>query len=125
MFPHPCGDQLEAAVAAGADPAAVVPDEYVVVRGGTKPIPPAGTTFSTSVGPTLDAAGCGVQHGQVRVTTAGAIRAAGGRVEWCPEFSPRGTMNRQHAHVTEAGPSVFPEPVPNPVPRKQRVDEGK
>jgi hypothetical protein len=124
VFPHPCGDQFERAVAAGADPKAVIPDDYVVVRGGTKPIPPPGTEFSTSVGPTLEAAGSGVQHGQLRATTAGAIRAAGGVVEWVPQPSPRGTMNNQHAHVTEAGPTVFSELVPNPVPRKQRIDQG-
>ena len=28
MFPHACGDELERAIAAGADPKAVVPDEY-------------------------------------------------------------------------------------------------
>lgn len=78
-----------------------------------------------TVGPTLAAAACAVQHGQVRVTTAGAIRAAGGVIEWVPELSPRGTLNLQHADVVEATATVFPAPVPNPVPRKQRIDEGK
>jgi hypothetical protein len=125
MFPHPCGEQLEKAVAAGADPRAVVPDDYILARGGTKPMPPAGEEFSVSCGPSLEAAGCGVQHGQVRAATAGQVRAAGGVVEWLPELSPRGTMNFQHAHVTEPGATMFSEPVPNPVPRKQRIDEGK
>jgi hypothetical protein len=125
MFPHPCGEQLRQAVAAGADPKAVVPDDYYVVRGGTKPVPAAGATFSTVVGPTLEAAGCAVPHGQLRVATAGVIRAPGGVVEWIPEYSPHGTMNLQHAHVTEVDATAFSEPVPNPVPRKQRIDEGK
>lgn len=125
MFPHPCGEQFEKAVAGGADPTTVVPDGYVVVRGGTKPAPPPGETFSCVTGPTLDAAACAVPYNQVRATTAGAIRAAGGMVEWAPEFSQRGTMNKQHVHVTEAGPTVLPDPQPNPVPKAARIDGGK
>ncbi len=122
MFPHPCGDELERAVAAGADPKAVVPDEYVVVRGGTKPVPDPGEMFSCSVGPTLEAAGCAVPYNQMRATTAGAIRAAGGVVEWLPELSPRDNMNKQHVHVTEGGPTTFGEPQRNPVPKANRID---
>lgn len=121
MFPHPCGEALEKAVAAGADPAAVVPDDFVVVRGGTKPPPGAGEAFSCSVGPALDTAACAVPYNQLRATTAGAIRAADGTVEWLPEGTPRGTINKQHVHVTEAGPTVFGEPQPNPVPKADRI----
>ena len=96
MFPHACGVDLERAVRNGADPAQVVPDDYVVVRGGTKPLPPAGEEFSGFVGPEVAAAGCALPHAQIRVSSAGAIRAAGGRVTWVPEFSPHGTLNLQH-----------------------------
>lgn len=121
MFPDACGEQLEQAVAAGADPKAVVPDDYVVLRGGTKPVP-VGEVFSCATGPTTAAAGCAIPNNQARATTAGAIRAAGGVVEWVPEFSPRGTMNKQHVHVTEGRPTTFGEPEPNPVPKVNRID---
>lgn len=125
MFPHACGAELDEAVRNGAAPKAVVPDSFQVVRGGTKPIPAAGTPFSATVGPTLDAAAAAVPHGQVRVTTAGSIRRLGGMIEWVPEESPHGTLNQQHVNVTEAGPSAFSELQPNPIPRKLRIDEGK
>jgi hypothetical protein len=125
MFPHPCGPEFERQVAAGADPRFVVPDEYVVVRGGTKPMPKPGTEFSCFTGPDLEAAGCAIQHGQIRMTTAGAIRAAGGKVSWLPDLSPRGIMNLQHVHVTESGASTFSELMPNPIPRRSRIDGGK
>jgi hypothetical protein len=81
--------------------------------------------FSAVAGPTLEAAGCAVPHGQLRVTTVGVIRAAGEVVEWFADSSPHGTMNLQHVHVTEAGSTVFGGPQPNPVSRKQRIDEGE
>ena len=121
MFPHPCGEALERAVAAGADPAAVVPDDYVVVRGGTKPTPPAGIAFSASVGPTLEAAACAVPHGQLAYATAGTIRANGGVVLWVPQPSQMSIMNHQHVHVTENGVSSFSALVVNPVPKAQRI----
>jgi len=52
MFPHPCGEAFERAVVAGANPAAVVPDEFALAKGGTVPLPPPGTVFSGTVGPT-------------------------------------------------------------------------
>ncbi len=64
-------------------------------------------------------------YNQLRATTAGAIRDAGGKVEWAPEFSQRGTMNKQHVHTTETGATVFSEPQPNPVPKAARIDGGK
>jgi hypothetical protein len=121
MFPHPCGTQLEQSVNAGVPAGSVIPDDYVVVRGGTKPLPPTGTPFSVSVGPTLPAAACAVPHGQLAHTTAGAVRAAGGTVVWVSQAAPGGMMNLQHAHVTENGPSVFSVLIPNPVPKAQRV----
>jgi hypothetical protein len=125
MFPDPCGDQFEQTVAASADPKTVVPGEFVVVRGGTQPIPAPGITFSCASGPTLEAAGCAVPYNQIRATTAGAIRQAGGVVEWVPESSHRGTMNKQHVEVTESGRTVFGEPQSNPVPKSDRIDAGK
>jgi hypothetical protein len=124
MFPHPCSDDLEQAVQNGADPLQVVPDNWVVVRGGLKPIPSVGTIVSAVVGPDQSAAGCAVPHGNIRWTTAGAIRAAGGSVVWVPETSPHGTINHQHVNVVEVGRTSFSEPVPNPIRRTDRIDRG-
>jgi hypothetical protein len=122
MFPHPCGAELEIAVSNGADPKSVVPDDYVIVHGGSVPLPPSGEEFSGATGPDLDAAAAAVPHGQIRVTTAGAIRAAGGTVEWDPDVSRYKTVNRQHVNIMEGGPSTFSEIRPNPLPRAQRID---
>lgn len=125
MFPHSCGDAFEQAVANGADPKTVVPDDYVVVKGGTLPLPGPGNEFSGAVGPTLPDAAAAVPHGQIRVTTVGAIRAAGGEVCWAPDVSRHLTTNRQHVNITEAGPSVFSDLTPNPHPRRDRIDGDK
>lgn len=125
MFPHPCGEEFERAVAAGADPAAVVPDDYVVVRGGTKPMPFLGEVFSAAVGPDLIAAACAVPYNQVRFTRAGDIRRAGGRVIWVPEFSQKRTLNLQHVNVAEAKQSSFGDMQANPVPKADRIDGNK
>lgn len=97
----------------GANPSTVVPDTYAVIRGGTKPVPRPGETFSTFVGPTIEEAGANVPHPKVRATTAGDIRQQGGTVELYPE-APAGSsqMNYNHAHVTEGGETtVFSEPI--------------
>jgi hypothetical protein len=125
MFPHPCGAALAEAVRDGADPKDVVPDDYVVVRGGTKPFPPLGSMFSAHVGPTLESAAAAVPYGQVRVATVGDIGRAGGTVEWVPEHSRHGTLNEQHVHVTEGASSSFSPAQPNPVPKASRIDGGK
>ncbi len=125
MFPHPCGEEFEQAVAAGADPATVVPDEYVVAKGGTQPLPPAGRIFSGTVGPTRESAAAAVPHGQARFSTVGAIRAAGGTVTWLPELSREQTVNRQHVNITEPEATTFTGLVPNPVSRQQRIDGDK
>jgi hypothetical protein len=122
MFPDPCGAEFERAVRAGADPKQVVPNEYAVVHGGTAPMPPTGTRFSGAVGPSVESAAAAVPHGKVHVSTVGAVRAAGGVVEWKPEVSRFQTVNRQHVNITEARPTVFSDPRPNPVPRRQRID---
>lgn len=98
-----------------------VPDSFTLVKGGTKPPPPAGEVFSVSYGQTVAEAGAGVPHGQVQVTTAGQVRANGGMVEVMPENT--GTiMNMQHANVTlKSTNSIFSAPVPNPVPKAGRI----
>lgn len=125
MFPHRCGADFAEAVKNGADPEAVVPDEYVIVRGGTKPIPPPGQLYSAHVGPTLQDAAAAVPYGQIRVTTAGDVRRAGGIVEWFPEHSRHGTLNLQHIHVTEPASSTLSPLRPNPVPKRSRIDAGR
>lgn len=102
-----------------------MPDEFVVVRGGVKPVPPPGTVFSAVAGPTLEAAASAVPYNQIRRTTAGEIRRWGGSVVWLAENSPHGTLNEQHVDVIEQGATNFSEPFPNPVPKKSRIDEGK
>jgi RHS repeat-associated protein len=107
------------------DPLGLVspPDEYIVVRGGQGPMPEPGAVFSGSHGPTIEEAAKGVPHGTVRSTTVGAIKAGGGTVEIAPEPAyPGGPLNEQHVNITEgAGESTFSEPIPNPVPKPQRI----
>ncbi len=120
MFPDPCGEVSAEAVKNGADPRAVIPDDCVVVVGGMSPLEPAGVLFCGAVGPTLEAAGAAVPHGQLRATTVGAIRAKGGVVEWAPELSQGSNLNRQHVNITEGGPTAFSGLQPNSVARKDR-----
>ncbi len=99
-----------------------VPDRYLVVRGGGGELPAPGTVFSGSAGLTLEDAASGVPHGQVRVTTAAAIRGAGGHVEFVPELTRSGRLNERHVNVMLGpGPSPFGEPIPNPAPRAHRI----
>jgi hypothetical protein len=85
-------------------------------------MPTSGVSFSASLGATLDESAAGVPHGTIRWTTAGRIRASGGRIEHAPEASPEsGTINRQHVHVIEGGgASEFGPPEPSPVPKRKR-----
>ena len=108
----------------GANPATVVPNSYSVVRGGQTSMPAAGTTFSGSMGATVqDAGAAGVPHGTIRSTTAGAIREQGGSVVLAPEATRSGAINESHVNVTEgSGLRVsFGPPAPNPVPKSQRA----
>jgi len=125
MFPDPCGRSLAAAVSLGADPKSVVPDDYWVVYGGAQPLPAVGTEFSGATGPSLEAAASAVPHGQIRVTTAGAIRALGGTIAWSPDVSRFGTANLQHVNIVAQGLTSFSEVRANPVPRRQRIDGDK
>ena len=122
-FPHPCGEAYADAVKRGADPKTVVPNDHIIVHGGTGPIPTPGTTFSGAAGPTLEAAAAAVPHGQIRATTAGAIRSQGGTVTWEHQLSRWLTPNPQHVNILEGGTSSsFPDPMPNPIPRRDRID---
>jgi len=121
-YPHPCGATFRDAVAQGTEPAVVVPNDFTVVHGGMAALPPSGIIFSCAAGPTLDAAACAVPHGQIRVSTVGAIRALGGTVIWVPQRSRLGTINDQHVNVVESGTTTFGSLIPNPVSRKSRVD---
>ena len=99
------------------------PDSNVVVRGGQGEMPPQGTTFSGAQGSTLEDAAQGVPRGQVRESTAGQIRDAGGSVRSKPEVTRAGNLNEKHVNVREGTkqPSTFSQPKPNPVPKKDRV----
>jgi hypothetical protein len=99
-----------------------VTDDTVIVRGGTRDLPSAGEVGSATQGSTLDEAAAGVPHGQVRVTTAGDIRAGGGTVEYAPEFDPNvGRINYQHVDFTLGdGSNPFSDLMPNPIPKSGR-----
>jgi hypothetical protein len=125
MFPDPIGEQWAREVQNGADPKTVVPNNFVVVRGGAAPPDSNDLPFSGAAGPSLEAAASAVPHGQIRVATAGAIRDLGGKVEWAPEVSRHGTVNQQHVNITVRDLSCFSELQANPVPRKQRIDGDK
>ncbi|WP_173153295.1 Hint domain-containing protein [Phytohabitans suffuscus] len=98
-----------------------VPDDYVIVLGGQKPMPDAGVEFSGSMGTSVEDAASAVPHNQVRVTTAGEIRAAGGTVDYAPEPGLGGAMNYKHVDVTLGDANPFSDPVPNPVPKANRM----
>jgi len=97
-----------------------IPDSATVVRGGTGEIPEAGQTFSGAAGDTLQDAAQGVPHGTIRATTAGEIRAAGGKVEHAPEMTRSGKINDKHVNVTTGEQHTFGPPQPNPIPRRER-----
>ncbi len=100
-----------------------ISDATVVVRGGTKELPPPGEVFSGATGKTLEDAAAGVPHGQIRATTAGEIRAAGGTVVHKPELTRSGALNEKHADVCLGpGPCSFGPLQPNPVPKAERIE---
>ena len=105
MFPSPVGAEFAEAVRNGVDPKAVVPDDIVIVHGGAGATVPLGKTISGAAGKNLEEAAAAVPHGTIRVTTAGAIRARGGVVEWDPEIS-------RHARVSDGARSNWPLPRP-------------
>jgi RHS repeat-associated protein len=98
-----------------------VPDSYVVVRGGTKDVPPPGEVFSGAAGPSLEDAAKGVPHGQIRSTTAREIRDGGGSVTRTPGKTRSGEPNPRHVDVCLGpGPCPFGPLQPNPVPKPDR-----
>ncbi|MGH3937223.1 MAG: DUF6531 domain-containing protein [Pseudonocardiaceae bacterium] len=103
-------------------PAARIPDDAAVVRGGTADLPAPGEVFSGSSGSNFDEAARGVPHGQVRQATVGDVRAGGGSVEYAPEYDTRvEKTNYQHVDVS-LGPrgSPFGELEKNPWSKKDR-----
>ena len=99
-----------------------VPDPWIVVRGGTKELPPPGEVFSGAAGRTLEEAASGVPHGTIRQTTAGEIRSGGGTVEHAPELTRGGNFNEKHVNIClGSGPCPFGPPEPNPVPPGGRI----
>src|SRR2546423_13264131 len=101
-----------------------IPDEALVVRGGrnlpadllrgtgTHPSGVAGVSVECDVGLSAAELAANIPHGQVGVTTVGAIRAAGGDVIR--------TSGRSPHHATLTGPTpdqasrLLPPPPPNP-----------
>src|SRR5688572_30141613 len=98
-----------------------VQDSYAVVRGGIKPLPPCGNTFSGAAGPDKLDAAKGIPHGQMRATTAGEIRSRGGGVTCAPELTKSGQINHRHVDVIEGMTGAFGPIEPNPVPKSDRV----
>ena len=77
-----------------------LPDNFTVVKGGASGQIPLGEDFSASAGEDLAEASTGVPHNQIRVTTAGDIREAGGIAEYLPEENRSGTyVNNLHANI--------------------------
>jgi hypothetical protein len=99
----------------------MIPDHFVVVRGGTKPLPPPGQVFSCAAGPDKFEAAKGIPHGNMRSTTAGEIRRLDGVVESAPEMTAGGTLNVRHVNVMEGKSGAFGEVEPNPVLKQQRI----
>jgi hypothetical protein len=117
--PNPLVKLLET----GANPKTVVPDGAIIVRGGKAYTHQPGNTISAQMGSRAAEAAAGLPHGTVRITSAGAIRAAGGTVELVPEpVYPGGPVNTWHVNITEGANPAFPaEGTPNPVPKAQRL----
>jgi hypothetical protein len=94
----------------------------IVVRGGTRELPSPGLAFSGAVGKTVEDAAAYVPHGVIRFTTIGAILAGGGSVTLKPEPTRSGRINERHVEVI-GGPSrsTFSEPIPNPIPKADRI----
>jgi RHS repeat-associated protein len=107
----------------GVDPAQIVPNDFVIVRGGQTDVPASGTLISGSTGATAQQAATGVPHGSIRQTTAGEIRAQGGTVTYVPEPSASGNMNYRHVDIVEGGSasSFPPQASPSPAPKPTRI----
>lgn len=103
---------------------ATLPDEALVVRGGknqaadirrgtaTHPSGVTGISVECAAGVTLDRLAAAIPHGQVGVTSVGAVRRAGGDVVKSTGRSPH------HATLTGVSPEVasglLTPTIPNP-----------
>lgn len=120
------GKVLEVLGAAGKRAVGGLPDDTIVCRGGLCTVDRfasgTGVTLddagriqgaSVNAGPTFEAASKGVAHGQVGVTTAGQIRAAGGQVVASPS-SKRPNHATLSGLTPEQAQQLFSPTVPNP-----------
>jgi hypothetical protein len=101
-----------------------VPDDYVIMIGGQKPPGERGDVFSGNMGRTSAEAGAGLPHNSVYETTAGEIRAAGGTVEWAPEETADGRVNRNHVNLTQGTRNPFGSNIANPASKVDRMTDG-
>jgi hypothetical protein len=116
------GEGIGAAVGRLAGAASSLADDAVIVRGGQGPVPNPGEVVSGASGKTLEEAASGVPHGTIRATTAGEIRRAGGTVTPNPEYTRSGILNDRHVDIClGSGPCPFGDPMPNPVPKAERI----
>ena len=92
-----------------------------IVRGGESPLPPPGTVFSGAFGTSIPDAAAFVPHGQIRATTVRAILETGGTVVPVPEMTRGGDLNLRHVNITQGRISTFSPPMPNPVPKANRI----
>jgi hypothetical protein len=93
----------------------------VIVRGGEKDLPAAGTTFSGAFGATVPDAAAFVPHGTIRSSTVKAIMETGGSVIPSPELTRGGVLNIRHVNIVEGRVSTFSAPFPNPIPKNSRI----
>jgi hypothetical protein len=97
-------------------------NNMIVVRGGIGELPAPGTVFSGAIGATLLDAASGVPHNQISYTNLRAIREGGGAVVYAPEPAyPGGPINPRHVNITLGNVNPFVGPIPNPVPKDQRI----
>ncbi|MEV6964220.1 polymorphic toxin-type HINT domain-containing protein [Hamadaea sp. NPDC051192] len=100
-----------------------VPDDFIILRGGTGDWPPPGTIISGVMGESVEDAAMALAWGKMRVTTAGEIRAAGGTVTYAPELTRAGLMNYKHVNVVLGATNPFSATIyDNPVaPARMRM----
>jgi hypothetical protein len=98
-----------------------VPDDFVVVRGGSGPMPAVGETFSGSIGRDRSEAGAYIPHGKMRSASVREVRSRGGAVNLVPEPTKAGFLNDHHVNVREGRTGSFGELEENPVPKAERI----
>ncbi|MGW4649738.1 hypothetical protein [Kitasatospora sp. NPDC004289] len=105
---------------APSTPSSKVPDDYVVAIGGVTRSQDRGQVFTGSMGKTGAEASAMLPNSQVQLTTAGAIRAAGGKVEYSPVDTPADYTNFHNVNITLGNTSPFGVREPNAVAPKDR-----